>query len=165
MKLQPRWSIEDALAFGRLAMRVALEDARYWEAHKASDQFKYYEGVEASARETELALSRLLQKIGDDGLPTGIDLARTRVPRSLIKSGVVFVRLLPRGKLSGGSYTADQRRAQVASLVATRQLLGEITTNAGVLRKQTQHLSKINDRSADYGKQRLFSRWSRRGFG
>jgi hypothetical protein len=154
MKLQPRWSIDDALAFGRLAMRIALEDARYYEGRRASDELKYWKGIAASAREAELFLGRLLRQIGDKGLPTAILLARTRVSRSIAKSGVVFVGLVPRGNLSGGRYyTADDRRDQVARLEAARQLVREIITDADARCKQRQHTSKINDRRADYGKQ------------
>jgi hypothetical protein len=153
MKLQPRWSIDAARAFGRLAMRVALEDARYYEGRRASDEFKFWKGIEASAREAELFLSRLLRDIGDNGLSTGMFLARTRVPRSWIKSGVAIVRTLPRGKLSGRKYTSADPREQAARLEAARQVLAEFTTYANARCNQTQHTSKINDRSADYGKQ------------
>ena len=107
MKLQARWSIDDPLAFGRLAMRVALEDARYYEGRKASDQFKYWKAVEASALEAEVALGRLWGQIGEGGLPTGIVITVTRVPKSFAKSGKIKVQLSPRQKPNGGSFTSD----------------------------------------------------------
>lgn len=106
MKLQARWSIDDPLAFGRLAMRIALEDAHYHEGRKASDQFKYWKAVEASALKAEVALGRLLGQIGE-GLPTGIVLTVTRFPKSFVKSGRIEVRTSPRQKPNGGSFTPD----------------------------------------------------------
>ena len=107
MKLQARWSIDDALAFGRLAIQIALEDARYYEGRKASDQFNYWKAVEASALKAEVALGRLWGQIGEGGLPTGIVLTVTRLPKSVAKSGKINVQLSPRHKPNGGSFTPD----------------------------------------------------------
>jgi len=148
MKLQSRWSIDAALAFGRLAMRIALEDARYYEGRKASDQFKYWKAVEASALEAEISLSKLLRQIGDGGLPTSIIVARSRT-----QTGWMALGFKPRRRPNGSFYTNDECRAEVAGLEIARQHAREIATHATARCKQLEGSSKINDRSADHGKQ------------
>ena len=153
MKLQPRWSINDALEFGRLAMQVALEDAHYYEGRHASDGFKYWKRTAETAREAEVALGRLWGQIGEGGLPTGIFPTITRLPKSFTKSGKIKLQLSPRQKPNGGYFTPDDSRAEVARLAAARQLVGEIATHSAARCKQLERSSKINDRRADYGKQ------------
>jgi hypothetical protein len=153
MKLQPRWSIDNALAFGRLALRIALEDAHFYEGRHARDEFKYWERTAAKGRVVEVALGQLLGQIGDSGLRTGIFLTRTRVSKSFAKSSIITLQLSPRLKPSGDAFTADDSRAEVARLAGARQLVREIATHATARCKQLERSSKINDRSADYGKQ------------
>jgi hypothetical protein len=95
MKLQARWSLDDALAFGRLAMRIALEDAHYYESRKASDGFRYWKRTAETAREAEVALGRLWGQICEGGLPTGIFTTVMRVPKSFAKSGKIKLQLTP----------------------------------------------------------------------
>jgi hypothetical protein len=109
--------------------------------------------AEGEAARGPLGAAPPMGQIGEGGLPTGIFTTVTRVPKSFAKSGKIKLQLSPRQKPNGGYFTPDDSRAEVARLAAARQLVGEIAAHSAARCKQLERSSKINDRSADYGKQ------------
>jgi hypothetical protein len=69
-KLQSRWSLDDAISFGRRALQVALEDAIENEGTRPNDQFKMWDRTADMAKKAHDTLRELLEYIGPSGLPT-----------------------------------------------------------------------------------------------
>jgi hypothetical protein len=89
-KLQPRWELEQAIAFGKLALQVALEGRARWENRSRDAEFKHFRVAASLAKKAHQALQVLLNHIGPSGLQKAIAptlIARNREVQLRISEG------------------------------------------------------------------------------
>jgi hypothetical protein len=138
LDLQPRWqSIDEAVSFGRLALRVALEDARKVESHRAADQVKRFERAASLARSAHSALNELLDDIGPAGLPASI--AKAVGSRKMAVT------------MYATDYGPEDAKREVEVLANARDVIAEMRRYAARREKDLDYTRKIKDDK--YGKQ------------
>jgi hypothetical protein len=152
LTLQASWkAVNDAVAFGRRALQVALEDARENEGRRPSDQFDHWNRTAELAKDAYDALRKLIDHMGPSGLPTGIHLSTMRVPKAGVKGGGKVVALIsPRKKSANVSFTRQDAKDEVKMLSDARDVLRTLTCHANERKRATSHTNKIAGR--DYGK-------------
>jgi hypothetical protein len=153
--LQPHWSIDKAIRFGRRALQVALEDAISNAFRRASDQLKKFEQAISMAKLARGPLQEIIEYIGPHGLPEGIKLisglpSGLRVDRRLAKSGQIEVLTSLREGPSGKPFGPQDAKNEIEKLVAARDVLIDIQRYAEQQRKRLAHTREIKD--PDYGK-------------
>jgi hypothetical protein len=70
--LQPRWSQSEANSFVRLALGVAVRDAKKFQGHRSRDQFEYWQQTADISGWAASALQRLIEHASPEGLQYGI---------------------------------------------------------------------------------------------
>jgi hypothetical protein len=68
LSLQPRWSVDQAIGFGKLALQVALEDCARWKDRTRADELEHFKIAADLAKKAHKALQMLLNHIGPSGL-------------------------------------------------------------------------------------------------
>jgi hypothetical protein len=149
--LQPHWSIDKAIRFGRRAIQVALEDANSNVGLRASDELETFEQTNSLAKRAHAPLQDIIEFIGPHGLPRGIKLSSgVRVHRRVAKSGQIELLTSLREGPSGKPFGPQDAKNEIEKLVTARDVLIDIQRYAERQRKRLAHTRKIKD--PDYGK-------------
>lgn len=159
--LQTFWTLDAALAFGHVALKVARDDAITEQDQRAAGQYRQWERTAELAASAHTALNAFVRCVPKGGLSTGVFMGRTRVDRKFAKSGVIKLLANPRIATNGKMFGRDDAKHELASLTEALHTLKTIREHATVRCKELRHTKKIKD--ADYGKRvfvlRLAEAW------
>jgi hypothetical protein len=159
--LQDRWSVDDAIRFGRHALVIALKDAISGESERSRQQYDDWERTADLAKAAYDAVRKLTTKIGPKGLPIGISMGSpVRVSKALAKSGKLSVRIGLRESTDGTIFSPSDAQGEAEKLASCCALLKKIHEHASSRTKSLSH-TRIND--SDYAKRafvyRLAEAW------
>jgi hypothetical protein len=143
-RLQSRWAIKAAIAFGRRALEVAIEDADVYERYRPGEEVANWTRIVDLADLAHEALDRLIRYIGPAGVPqSDILVRRERVPSTWTKSGKIRIMVGPLGQ------PIDQAKKDTDGLLAARDLLAGF---AGRSRQRRNSLAARRKNVGDLGK-------------
>jgi hypothetical protein len=144
-RLQSRWQLVEAIAFGRRCLEVAIEDAGIYEGYSPGEYLAYWTRVAELADRAHSALDRLIRHIGPKGVPPSDILVRMdRVPLTWTKSGKIRIHLHPPGQ------PLDQAKNDTDGLLAARDALAGFANRS---RQRRKSLAERRKNEGDVGKQ------------
>jgi hypothetical protein len=143
-QLQSRWQLPDAIAFGRRALAVSIEEARKHEGFRPGELLVSWKRTALLAERSHRTLSQLISHIGPRGVPSADFLSPSiRVPRSWAPSGRIKVGIVQRPQSR-----ADAER-ELEALRKAREILQELAEHA---RQRRDRLALNRKNEGDLGK-------------
>jgi hypothetical protein len=136
-RLQSRWQLADAIAFGRRTLEVAIEEARKHEEFRPGEVLVRWKRTAMLAERAHQMLNQLINHVGPSGVSPSDTLAPSiRVPKTWVASERISVGIVQRPKAR-----ADTKREIEALLEACR-----------VLQELAEHAHQRRDRLAQAAK-------------
>ena len=143
-RLQSRWQLVDAIAFGRRTLQVAIEEANRRENYKPGEVLASWKRTATLAERAHQTLNQLINHIGSSGVsPSDVLGPSIRVPRSWAASGRISVGIVQRPQSR-----ADTKR-EVELLLNARRVLQELAEHA---QKRRDRLARAHKNEGDPGK-------------
>jgi hypothetical protein len=143
-RLQSRWQLADAIAFGRRTLAVAIEEASSHESYRPGKTLASWKRTALLAERSHRILSQLINHIGPRGVPVSDALGPSiQVPKSWTPSGRISVGIVQRFR------SREDIEREIGALRKARDILQELAAHA---QHRRDRLARASKNEGDLGK-------------